>query len=107
MSVPGEIRPGTGLEGVLRQLAQQGPDAFADLHVTSHQARVLITHIEWLEAQLRTRQEDKRGEWVSHEDFLEETERLRKIIRACVDGDPLAIAQLLPDEATHAETVNG
>jgi hypothetical protein len=52
-------------------------------------------------------QEDKRGEWVSHEDFLEESERLRKIIRACVDGDPKAIAQLLPDEATHAETVNG
>lgn len=53
--------PGTGLEGVLRWLAAKGPDDFADLHVTAHEARVLVTHIEWLESQLRNRSEASNG----------------------------------------------
>lgn len=39
------------LECILRLLAQEGPDDFANLVVTAHAARVLITRIESLKAQ--------------------------------------------------------
>jgi hypothetical protein len=49
---------GNSLEKVLRMLAQYtDPDAFAELRVTAHSARVLITHMDWLSSQLANRPE--------------------------------------------------
>jgi asparagine synthetase B (glutamine-hydrolysing) len=60
--IDNSARPSASLERMLRLLAARGPDDFAQLHVTAHQARVLITHIEWLESQLANRSEAPNGQ---------------------------------------------